>query len=489
MNSFYDLAAECGTDKVLHHGYHFFYPRFLEGMREDRFRMLEIGYGDGASARFWERYFPNAEVFVMDIGVSGLHSRHEVFLGDQSSLIDLERISDRLGSTRFIIDDGSHQPNHQYDTFEYLFNVLLEPGGVYIIEDIECNYWRSDSEVYGYKVGNFNTVRKTTELIDRINSEFSGERNEWRIGSITYGQNCVIITKQSDEERAYFNRPYRFAERLGEAAVPALPKSDTTILNNDVNRVSNSYIKDLIGTLTRTFYNGGPSEKWKFIDAVHRSHMHYYSMSKERFEGYECWPFEADSMIGVHRMVNIYEAIKYVVRNGIQGDFAETGVWKGGACVLANAVLHEMGQQSLRKVHVFDSFEGLPKPYMVQDNGDVHHTFDFLCVDLDYVTGVFNKYGYLTENVVFRKGFFSETMKETSDIEKISILRLDGDMYSSTIEVLEALYQKVSTGGVVIVDDWALPGARSAVVDFRTRIGERLDFVPIDDYSCYWIKL
>ncbi len=60
MNSFYDLAAEFGTDKVLHHGYHFLYPRFLEGMREYHFRMLEIGYGYGASARFWERYFLNA---------------------------------------------------------------------------------------------------------------------------------------------------------------------------------------------------------------------------------------------------------------------------------------------------------------------------------------------------------------------------------------------------------------------------------------------
>jgi len=187
-------------------------------------------------------------------------------------------------------------------------------------------------------------------------------------------------------------------------------------------------------------------------------------------------------------MVNVYESIKYVVRNGIKGDFVETGVWKGGACVLANAVIHELGQESLRKVHVFDSFEGLPKPYMEQDNGDVHHTFDFLSVDLNYVSDVFRKYGYLTDNVVFRKGFFSETMKYTSDIERISVLRLDGDMYSSTIEVLDSLYDKVSTGGVVIVDDWTLDGARNAVLDFRSARGETLEFVPIDGYSCYWIK-
>ena len=211
MNSFYDLAAECGTDKVLHHGYHFFYPRFLEGMREDRFRMLEIGYGDGASAHFWEKYFPNADIFVMDIGVSGLHSRHEVFLGDQSNPVDLSSISGRVGTARFIIDDGSHQPSHQYNTFEFLFENLLEPGGVYIIEDVECNYWRSDAQVYGYTIGNFNAIRKSTDLIDVINSEFSGVENRLHIGSVTYGQNCIIITKQTQEEISYFNRSYRWS--------------------------------------------------------------------------------------------------------------------------------------------------------------------------------------------------------------------------------------------------------------------------------------
>lgn len=450
--------------------------------------MLEIGYGEGASAHFWEKYFPNAEVFVMDVGVCGRYSRHEVLMGDQSNILDLERVSDRIGSVKFIIDDGSHQPNHQYDTFEYLFNFLLEPGGVYIIEDIECNYWKSDSEVYGYKIGNFNSVKKTTELIDFINSEFSGKKNDWGISSITYGQNCVIITKQTEEERLYFNRPYRFSDCLGVPVITKLSQSDAKLLNNDIYKVTNSYIKDLIGTLTRTFHNGGPIEKWKFIDDVYNKHINYYSMSEERFGGYECWPFEADSMIGVYRMVNIYEAIKYVVRNGIEGDFVETGVWKGGACVLANASLHEMGQESVRRVHLFDSFEGLPIPYMEQDNGDKHYTLEFLRVDIEYVKGVFEKYGYLTDNVVFRKGFFSDTMKETSDIEKISILRLDGDMYSSTIEVLNALYHKLSSGGIVIVDDWTLDGAKNAVIDFRNKIGETLDFLPIDNHSCYWIK-
>ena len=486
MNSFYDLAAECGTDKVLHHGYHFFYPRFLEGMREDRFRMLEIGYGDGASARFWERYFPNAEVFVMDIGVSGLHSRHEVVLGDQSNPVDLVRISGRVGTARFIIDDGSHQPSHQYKTFEYLFENLLEPGGVYIIEDVECNYWRSDAEVYGYKIGNFNAIRKSTDLIDVINSEFSGMVNRLHIGSVTYGQNCIIITKQTQEEISYFDRPYRFSNFTN--TLPTVKYVSNDPLNSDVSNLSNPYIKNLIGTITRTFFEQNHDPRWVRMDVIYASCKEYFSNSKDRFEGTECWPLEADSMIGVYRMVNIYESIKDVCERRIDGDFVETGVWKGGACVLANAIIHQLGQQNQRKVHVFDSFEGLPMPYMEQDEGDIHHKHDFLSVSLDYVKGVFSKYGYLTDNVVFHKGFFSETMKNTSDISKISVLRLDGDMYSSTIEVLDALYDKVSDGGIIIVDDWTLPGAHSAVNDFLSSRGEQVQFFDIDNYSCYWRK-
>ena len=71
MSDFYNLSVEFGTDKVLHHGYHFYYPKHLERLRDEEFNMLEIGYQDGHSCRMWERYFPKANVFAMDIGVEG----------------------------------------------------------------------------------------------------------------------------------------------------------------------------------------------------------------------------------------------------------------------------------------------------------------------------------------------------------------------------------------------------------------------------------
>lgn len=219
MSSFYDIAHKHGTDKVTHHGYHYFYPRFLDPLREETFTMLEIGYADGASARTWEEYFPHARIFAMDINTSGVFGRHEVLQGNQDNLEDLQRVVQRLGSARLIIDDGSHHPIHQYESFNFFFRNLLEPGGIYIIEDIECNYWHHDSSVYGYRIGFFNAIEQTTKLVDLVNAEFTGKSNELGVSSLSYGQNCIIITKQTAAEREHFDRPYAGKFRI-DSGVP-----------------------------------------------------------------------------------------------------------------------------------------------------------------------------------------------------------------------------------------------------------------------------
>lgn len=227
MNDFKNLGIKHGTDKVNPHGYNFFYPKYLEPFRGDKFNMLEIGYQKGYSFRMWQEYFPKANIFAMDIdiglsppyppGNAGLFCRfenHILFKGDQSNINDLNRVSSAIGSAKFIIDDGSHQPTHQIETFNFLFKNLLEPGGVYIIEDIECNYWDEESSIYGYRIGVFNAIDYTKKLIDYVNSEFSRKENKLKISSITYAQNCIIITKQTEEEENYFNRNYRFSHYL-----------------------------------------------------------------------------------------------------------------------------------------------------------------------------------------------------------------------------------------------------------------------------------
>ena len=214
LKNFYEIGKEHGADKVTHHGYQFFYPRYLEPLRDQKFKLLEIGYGTGASARMWEEYFPNAEVFVMDIGECGKRGRHEVIQGDQGSIADLRKVAETVGSARLVIDDGSHHPFHQFEAFVFFFRNLVEPGGIYIIEDVECNYWNSEATTYGYRIGFFNAIEASTKLIDMINSEFSGKGNDLEVSSITYGQNCIIVTKQTEEERKYFDREYRFSNSI-----------------------------------------------------------------------------------------------------------------------------------------------------------------------------------------------------------------------------------------------------------------------------------
>jgi hypothetical protein len=208
---FYQLCKKNEADKVYYHGYNYFYPQFIEKFRNDSFKFLEIGYGDGKSLPVWIEYFPKADITIADINVELTYSdRCRVVKFDQSSLSDLEKLKEKLKSVKLIIDDGSHNPIHQIQTFDFLFKNLLEDGGVYIIEDIEVSYWHPESTLYGYKSGTFNLVDHFKKYQEMINSEFTGITNELDISTITFAQNSIIITKRTNKEKEYFKRGYRF---------------------------------------------------------------------------------------------------------------------------------------------------------------------------------------------------------------------------------------------------------------------------------------
>jgi hypothetical protein len=225
INTFEKLGTKYKTDKTMHHGYHFFYPRFLEPLRNETFTMLEIGLGTfedntgtagcvGNSPKLWKEYFSNAKVFVMDIDYEYMDEYGTVIKGDQSNIKDIIRVANQVGPAKFIIDDGSHHAEHQLLTFNYLFQNLLEPGGVYIIEDIECSYWKPDTDIYGYRIGYLNIIDYFTKYQHELNSEFNHGKNTLEISSISYGQNCIIITKQTAEEKSFYNRQYRFGWKI-----------------------------------------------------------------------------------------------------------------------------------------------------------------------------------------------------------------------------------------------------------------------------------
>ena len=142
-----------------------------------------------------------------------------------------------------------------------------------------------------------------------------------------------------------------------------------------------------------------------------------------------------------------------------------------------------------RRVWVADSFEGLPPPNAEKypaDMGDTFHTYDELSVPIEQVKRNFEKYGLLDEQVVFLKGWFKDTLPG-APIEKLAVLRLDGDMYESTMDALSALYDKVSPGGYVIVDDYnVVPACKQAVSDFLTQRNLRPSLVEIDGVGVYW---
>jgi hypothetical protein len=234
------------------------------------------------------------------------------------------------------------------------------------------------------------------------------------------------------------------------------------------------------------------------LDDIYGSDVSVYNYLKERagkkatvseVENGTYWPSRAHTMIGRQRLDNIQYCVEKVIENKIDGDLIETGVWRGGATIFMKAILKIFDVKD-KIVYVADSFEGLPEPepekYPV-DNEDEHFKVDFLKVSLDEVKENFLKYNLLDEQVRFIKGFFKESLKEV-EIEKISVLRLDGDMYSSTMQVLNYLYDRVAIGGYIIVDDYALKGCRAAVDDFRKERHITEDMIKIDWTGVYWQK-
>ena len=152
----------------------------------------------------WQEYFPLGKIYSMDINEELETDRGKVYKGDQTNKDDLCRMVKIIGNCDVIIDDGSHIPQHQIDTFNYLFENMLNNGGTYIIEDIECTYWNPKNIMYGYEVGNSSIIDNFQSLPHKINSEFSNLKNHQLISSVTYFKNCIILGLIPANFRVFF---------------------------------------------------------------------------------------------------------------------------------------------------------------------------------------------------------------------------------------------------------------------------------------------
>ena len=211
--------------------------------------------------------------------------------------------------------------------------------------------------------------------------------------------------------------------------------------------------------------------------------------AKKRDGGLD-WPQQAMTMIGRIRLRSLRECCEAVLREHVPGDLVETGIWRGGACIMMAAVLaaHE---DKTRTVWGFDSFQGLPPPDEAKypdDRGDQLYRFPQLAVSVEEVVENFRRMGLWSEQVRLVKGWFKNTVA-AAPIERIAVLRLDGDLYESTIQVLEGFYPRLSAGGFCIVDDYgAMLSCRAAVEDYRRDHGVNEPIVDIDGKGVLWRK-
>jgi O-methyltransferase len=206
------------------------------------------------------------------------------------------------------------------------------------------------------------------------------------------------------------------------------------------------------------------------------------------------WFGDALTMSSRKRLDNIQFCIEACLAQGVPGDIAECGAWRGGAGILMRGLLAAHAITD-RTVWVADSFQGLPAPPVNSVDEGMYNAPEVVAsnhfrVDLAMVQNAFARYGLLDQQVQFLPGWFHETLP-TAPIEQLAVLRLDGDYYASTRVTLEQLYPKVAAGGFVIIDDWGLDhicGEKEAVLEYRRTYGITDEILPIDYHSAYWRK-
>ena len=200
-------------------------------------------------------------------------------------------------------------------------------------------------------------------------------------------------------------------------------------------------------------------------------------------------------MVGMQRLTSLQQCVETVLAEDVPGDLVECGVWRGGASILMRAVLAAHGDKT-RCVWLADSFAGLPRPDTAHYKADKGIRMylstvlyaPVLAVPEAEVRANFQRYGLLDDQVCFLPGWFKDTLPD-APIDRIAVLRLDGDLYESTIQALDALYPRLSPGGFCIIDDYHyIKACRQAVTDYRAKHGVSAKIVDIDWTGVLWRK-
>ncbi len=201
----------------------------------------------------------------------------------------------------------------------------------------------------------------------------------------------------------------------------------------------------------------------------------YYDLEEAFFELYiKCRPY---TMLSIERLYANYKAIEYICKNKIGGAIVECGVWKGGSMMLMIETL-KLFNDLQRDIYLYDTFEGMPQPDAVDKKASGISAFEkwkqnqrsnyneWCYSPLEEVKNNINTTAYPTMYLHFIKGKVEDTIPHVIP-EKIALLRLDTDWYSSTKHELVHLFPNLEKGGVIIIDDYgSWQGARKAVDEY-----------------------
>lgn len=461
--------------RVIHKWYHYFeiYERHFEKYVGTDCVILEIGISKGGSLQMWKDYFgKKAKIYAIDIDPDCKQYEDDqvtIFIGSQSDRDFLNRIIKKIPKLDILIDDGGHMMDQQIISFETLYS-HVKNDGIYLCEDTHTSYW----ETYGgglRKSGTF--IEYTKKLVDQLNAwhiqedhDFSPVDISKTAHSIHYYDSIFVIEKK---ERT---PPYDEMIGTGHHSFEKL--------------VTDEQISVF---LTKLKLMGIQLPDNSIPHYLYDNHIILSRMFPDKYEG-NIWPETAETMIGYKRLSNIEFCVSDVVKNNIKGDLIETGVWRGGACIFMKFLLETYGVTD-RNVWLADSFLGLPKPNISEfsdDEGLNLYEFEELAVSRKEVEENFRKYNLLDSNVKFLEGWFKDTLPD-APVNQLSVLRLDGDLYESTIQALFYLYPKLSLGGYCIIDDWgAIPACKQAVEDYRNVFKIKDKIETIDWTGIYWKK-
>lgn len=222
--SLHDILVSHKSDKAHHHEYDKAYEPIFDPLRRQPISILEIGVEDGHSMASWAEYFAHPNTRIVGLAYQNKlkeslnDKRMHIVYGNQNDPTVQKELASR-GNYTIIIDDGSHLPSHQWNTFSALWP-FVSPGGLYIVEDIETNYWSTKASIYGNTFASeHNVMDKFKNIIDTaVNAEFSTGVDSSDVESVRFHRNCIIFRKQGFGHK---RRAYRMRNKLNGKRLPS----------------------------------------------------------------------------------------------------------------------------------------------------------------------------------------------------------------------------------------------------------------------------